>query len=85
MTFVAINATAIRGGSLASAVRESLAWVVGAFDVEDYPLGRVRTKISVRNRGPYVRGRTIDLSRAAVRRLGILRTGTARVRIETID
>jgi rare lipoprotein A len=41
--------------------------------------------VTITDRGPYVRGRIIDLSRGAARRLGIDRAGTARVRIETID
>jgi rare lipoprotein A len=41
--------------------------------------------VTVTDRGPFVRGRVIDLSRGAARRLGILRTGTARVRVEPID
>jgi rare lipoprotein A len=40
--------------------------------------------ISVRitNRGPFIRGRIIDLSPAAARKLGITKSGVARVRIE---
>jgi rare lipoprotein A len=40
--------------------------------------------ISVRitNRGPFIRGRIIDLSPAAARKLGIAKSGVARVRIE---
>ena len=40
--------------------------------------------VTVTDRGPFVRGRVIDLSRGAARRLGILRAGTARVRVEPI-
>jgi len=40
--------------------------------------------VRINDRGPYVRGRTIDLSRAAARRLGMLRRGTARVRIQLL-
>jgi rare lipoprotein A len=40
--------------------------------------------VTVTDRGPFVRGRIIDLSRGAARRLGILRAGTARVRVERI-
>lgn len=39
---------------------------------------------TVRDRGPYIRGRIIDLTRAGARRLGIERQGVARVRIETV-
>jgi rare lipoprotein A len=37
--------------------------------------------VTVTDRGPFVRGRIIDLSRRAARELGILRAGTARVRV----
>lgn len=37
--------------------------------------------IRVNDRGPFVRGRIIDLSYTAAKRLGIIRAGTARVRI----
>jgi rare lipoprotein A len=40
--------------------------------------------VTVNDRGPYVRGRVIDLSMGAARALGFLRQGTARVRIEQI-
>jgi rare lipoprotein A len=40
--------------------------------------GRTVT-VRINDRGPFVRGRIIDLSRAAAARLGILRRGTARV------
>lgn len=36
------------------------------------------------DRGPFVRGRIIDLSRGAARRLGILVRGTARVRVTVL-
>lgn len=41
--------------------------------------------VTINDRGPYVRGRVIDLSRAAARDLGITRTGTAKVKIERVD
>ena len=48
----------------------------------------VRTKRSVvvriNDRGPYGRGRVIDLSRAAARKLGILRRGKAKVRLRVL-
>ena len=40
--------------------------------------------VRVSDRGPHVRGRVIDLSRAAARRLGIVRAGTGRVRVERL-
>jgi rare lipoprotein A len=43
--------------------------------------GRAAT-VRINDRGPFVRGRIIDLSYAAARVLGIVGPGTARVRIE---
>ncbi len=40
--------------------------------------------LRVNDRGPFVRGRIIDVSRAAASKLGMLNTGTARVRVETL-
>lgn len=42
------------------------------------------TELTVNDRGPFVEGRILDVSRAAARRLGFLREGTARVRIEVL-
>jgi len=41
-------------------------------------------EVRINDRGPYVDGRAIDLSYAAARTLGIVRPGTARVRIEVL-
>ncbi len=41
--------------------------------------------VRVNDRGPFVRGRVLDVSYAAARELGMLRRGTARVRIEVLD
>lgn len=38
--------------------------------------------VRITNRGPFIRGRIIDLSPAAARELRIVRSGVARVRIE---
>ena len=42
-------------------------------------------EVRINDRGPVRRDRIIDLSRAAARRLGLLATGTVRVRIEVIE
>ena len=39
-------------------------------------------KVRINDRGPYVRGRVLDLSAAAAKALGISRQGTAKLRIE---
>ena len=41
--------------------------------------------VQITDRGPYLRGRGIDLSYAAARELGIVRRGVARVRIELLE
>ena len=41
--------------------------------------------VTITDRGPYARGRIIDVSRGAARRLGMLHTGTARVQIDSMD
>lgn len=38
--------------------------------------------VCVNDRGPYTRGRIIDLSKGAARKLGMLKAGVAKVRIE---
>lgn len=43
------------------------------------------TTVRVNDRGPFVRGRIIDVSLAAARELGMLRAGTARVRVKTCN
>ncbi|MBI4514510.1 MAG: septal ring lytic transglycosylase RlpA family protein [Deltaproteobacteria bacterium] len=42
-------------------------------------------EVRVNDRGPFVAGRVIDLSRAAARHLGMIGPGTAPVRIEVLD
>lgn len=39
-------------------------------------------EVEINDRGPYVGGRKIDLSKEAARQLGVLHDGTAKVRIE---
>ena len=41
--------------------------------------------VRVNDRGPFVKGREIDVSKAAAQKLGMIKSGTARVRIEIID
>lgn len=40
--------------------------------------------VTITDRGPFVPGRILDLSRAAARKIGVWRTGTARVRIDVL-
>jgi rare lipoprotein A len=39
-------------------------------------------EVEINDRGPYVPGRKIDLSKEAARRIGVIEDGTAKVRIE---
>jgi rare lipoprotein A len=41
--------------------------------------------VRVNDRGPFVRGRIVDLSQAAARKLGILKSGHAKVRIQQMS
>lgn len=41
--------------------------------------------VKVNDRGPFVKGRIIDLSRAAARKLGIVKRGIAKVEVEVLS
>jgi rare lipoprotein A len=41
--------------------------------------------VRINDRGPFIRGRVIDLSRAAAQRLNMITEGTARVRLHVVD
>jgi rare lipoprotein A len=41
-------------------------------------------EVVINDRGPFVRGRTIDLSKAAAREIGMLGRGVAPVRLEVV-
>lgn len=51
--------------------------------VTDLETGR-SVVVRVNDRGPFVPGRVVDLSRAAAERLGMLRRGLGRVRVERL-
>ena len=53
-------------------------------EVENLDNGR-STRVRINDRGPFVRGRIIDLSREAAKRIGMLGPGTARVRIRVVE
>jgi rare lipoprotein A len=44
----------------------------------------LRVNVRINDRGPFVDGRIIDLSRAAARKIGMLRPGIAKVRIHVL-
>jgi len=52
--------------------------------VTDLENGRT-VVVTVTDRGPFKRGRVVDLSMAAARKLGMAERGLARVRVEPID
>src|SRR5690349_2698115 len=45
----------------------------------------ISVEVTINDRGPYVDGRVIDLSRAAAEKLGFVNQGLAEVSIEVID
>ncbi len=42
-------------------------------------------EVRVVDRGPFVEGRMLDLSRSAAEKIGIIRAGHARVRVEVLE
>ena len=44
-----------------------------------------KVTVEINDRGPYIRGRMIDLSRGAARRLGMVQDGTAKVRVDILS
>lgn len=86
-------ADALAGNSTASGVPYDPSSLVAAH--RTYPFGtrlRVRNlangrevEVRIVDRGPFVRGRVLDLSRAAAERLGFIREGLARVQIDVLE
>src|SRR5262249_57504991 len=52
-------------------------------DVENLDNGR-RARVRINDRGPFVKGRILDLSRAAAKDLGVIGPGTASVRLSVV-
>src|SRR5262249_22641043 len=52
-------------------------------DVENLDNGR-RARVRINDRGPFVKGRILDLSRAAAKDLGVIGPGTASVRLTVV-
>lgn len=44
-----------------------------------------RVKVKINDRGPFVKGRVIDLSRAAAKKLGMVKRGVAKVKVEVLE
>lgn len=53
-------------------------------EVRNLDNGR-KTQVRINDRGPFIHGRIIDLSKAAAREIGMLGPGTAHVRIRVIE
>jgi rare lipoprotein A len=53
-------------------------------EVENLATGR-RTVLRVNDRGPFIRGRILDMSQQGAKDLGILRHGVVNVRLRTVD
>ena len=41
--------------------------------------------VRINDRGPFIKGRTIDLSRGAAKEIGMIKTGVARVTLEIMN
>jgi rare lipoprotein A len=41
--------------------------------------------VKVVDRGPHIKGRIVDLSQAAARKLGFLKNGITKVRVEVVE
>jgi rare lipoprotein A len=52
--------------------------------VTDLATGR-KVEVKVNDRGPFVKGRVVDLSYAAAKALGAVDRGVVRVRVERVD
>jgi len=69
------------GAKLTAAHRRlALGTVVNVTNLNNGKSVRVR----INDRGPFVKGRIVDLSRAAAREVGLIATGTARVRLTVV-
>lgn len=49
------------------------------------PVNGRHVVVTITDRGPFVEGRIIDLSKAAAAEIGLMRKGVGKVRIEVID
>ena len=58
---------------------------LGSFVEVENVENRKRTVLRVNDRGPFIKGRMLDLSKRGAEELGILSQGTARVRIRSVD
>lgn len=52
-------------------------------DVENLRTGK-SVRVRINDRGPFAKGRVIDLSKAAASEIGLVRSGVAKVRVEAV-
>jgi rare lipoprotein A len=52
-------------------------------DVENLRTGK-KVRVRINDRGPFAKGRVIDLSQAAASEIGLVRAGVAKVRVEAV-
>ena len=69
------------GGQLTAAHRDLPLGTV--LDVTNLETGKM-TRVRINDRGPFVKGRIIDLSRAAAREVDLIGPGTASVRVSVV-
>lgn len=53
-------------------------------EVTDARTGK-RVVVRINDRGPFVKGRVIDLSRAAARKIGLIKKGLTRVKVKVLS
>lgn len=58
---------------------------LGSFVEVENLLNRKRAVLRVNDRGPFVKGRVLDLSRRGAEELGFLTQGTTRIRLRSVD
>jgi rare lipoprotein A len=57
----------------------------GSTVVVTNPMTGRSAKVRINDRGPYIRGRSLDLSKRAAEKIGMTETGVARVRVKRTD
>jgi rare lipoprotein A len=58
---------------------------IGSTVIVTNPENGKSVKVRINDRGPHVRGRSLDLSRRAAEELGITEKGVARLKVERVD
>lgn len=58
---------------------------IGSTVLVTNPKNGKSVKVRINDRGPHVRGRSLDLSRRAAEELGITEKGVARLKVERVD